>query len=882
MNSNTSGSIAAMASAASIPQKLNPQQQQHMIQLLQASMRCVHSGIFHPVLYQTLGALHQYVAMQAGFSTTTSGGSSLLAPSRPAFYLVKNAKEEPKEEEKKTNKEGDENSDNQDDDEDVFAYGWVHLLSTFDDGPLDEPCWKPVLALLVQKDKDDEPCLWITQEKLTTDNSPPNDTKQWRPSTSLETLHSIPFWRRLQSCRYQNFYGDHRLILKLRHHHSPIVLRCHTAQDAQNWVQQIQWWKAHSGNKDNVNSDNIELEMIDTYDSQDHQKDHFVNVIVENDIHRGESMSSFPDSTSPDKGTQKRLAEQLQEAEDIKRAQKEAQELAEREQKLQLEEEKLQKQETESNSTAAKKDLTRVEREQAARKRAEEARRRKELEYEREKLEREKRRREELELQRQIAREEQKKKELLEKKKFLEAEEKKEKLKAQAAAAASKTIIVDSGVFGSSNKAAAKPAPVAARSLSSPTSNSDTNTDKPASNKAMTPPASKSNKGSDSLWFSLDQQMSAFEAADAERRKAEETKRKMEEEKRLKSEQERRARLGLDDSSEDPEEVRRRIAEQARQRLVQEDMAKHSPVVSTTAITMEETNQLDPPPQTQQVPTSGSIPPNSTSSHHASRPLPPQQHQHPQQPTNQQSYAQWQQQQKYHQQRTNGPYQQSGANHAGRHPSQQDPRYQAHAPHYHQNQYHNQHQSHAHPVNAPAQHPGQKDHQQQRWRNLQHPHPPPPSNANAKPASSTPPPQARHSAAHEKYAAMANQTDDGHASIARIKHAILIHWALQPPQLQLLRPIEVLITTIHNVFPPALGVPGHEYFTKWKPITASDISNEEQLNKTVRKVRFFLHPDKLPRDFSEEQHFTCKLLWDVTNDSYEDYKKGKEDLDWVK
>jgi hypothetical protein len=84
------------------------------------------------------------------------------------------------------------------------------------------------------------------------------------------------------------------------------------------------------------------------------------------------------------------------------------------------------------------------------------------------------------------------------------------------------------------------------------------------------------------------------------------------------------------------------------------------------------------------------------------------------------------------------------------------------------------------------------------------------------------------------------------------------------------------------VFPPALGVPGHEYFTKWRPIMSKEIADEELLKKAVRKVRFFLHPDKLPRDFSEEQNFTCKLLWDVTNDSYEDYKKGKEDLDWMK
>jgi hypothetical protein len=58
--------------------------------------------------------------------------------------------------------------------------------------------------------------------------------------------------------------------------------------------------------------------------------------------------------------------------------------------------------------------------------------------------------------------------------------------------------------------------------------------------------------------------------------------------------------------------------------------------------------------------------------------------------------------------------------------------------------------------------------------------------------------------------------------------------------------------------------------------------DKEKLNKAVRKVRFFLHPDKLPRDLNEEQQFMCKLLWDVTNDAWEDYKKSQEELDWVK
>jgi len=137
---------------------------------------------------------------------------------------------------------------------------------------------------------------------------------------------------------------------------------------------------------------------------------------------------------------------------------------------------------------------------------------------------------------------------------------------------------------------------------------------------------------------------------------------------------------------------------------------------------------------------------------------------------------------------------------------------------------------------------------------------------------------------------MANQSDenDGQVTITKIKHSILIQWALQPPQLQMLRPIAALVTTIHTVFPPALGVSGHVYFKKWKNLAREDIADvsngqpdEPKLKKAVRKIRFFLHPDKLPHDLNEEQKFMVKMLWDIVSDAWEEYQKNKEDLDWV-
>ena len=127
--------------------------------------------------------------------------------------------------------------------------------------------------------------------------------------------------------------------------------------------------------------------------------------------------------------------------------------------------------------------------------------------------------------------------------------------------------------------------------------------------------------------------------------------------------------------------------------------------------------------------------------------------------------------------------------------------------------------------------------------------------------------------------------------MSRIKREILIHWALVPPNYQMLRPIHQLLVSIHTAFPPAHGVPDHEYFKKWKPITVESISlgaamnnapDDEKLKKAVRKIRFFLHPDKLPRDLNAEQSFACRMLWDVTSDSWEEHCKQKEELDWIK
>jgi hypothetical protein len=152
-----------------------------------------------------------------------------------------------------------------------------------------------------------------------------------------------------------------------------------------------------------------------------------------------------------------------------------------------------------------------------------------------------------------------------------------------------------------------------------------------------------------------------------------------------------------------------------------------------------------------------------------------------------------------------------------------------------------------------------------------------------------PPPQQGVSQASLKYAKMAH-ADDGERTINNIKQGILIQWALVPPMLQVLRPIDELIVSIQSVFPPKFGVSGHEYFTKWSSITMQEITqghaqgnrpDETKLKKAMRKLRFFLHPDKLPNDLSKEQAFMCKMLWDIVSDAEADWKKKEEELGWI-
>ncbi|KAL7466631.1 hypothetical protein ACHAXS_006924 [Conticribra weissflogii] len=109
-----------------------------------------------------------------------------------------------------------------------------------------------------------------------------------------------------------------------------------------------------------------------------------------------------------------------------------------------------------------------------------------------------------------------------------------------------------------------------------------------------------------------------------------------------------------------------------------------------------------------------------------------------------------------------------------------------------------------------------------------------------------------------------------------LKQQILQSWALQPPQYRNLNPLPQLLVTVPATFPPATrDVEPHEYFGKWKPFSMDAFGigdggpNVEVLKRAVRKAKFFLHPDKLPKDLTENQAILFKTLWDVIRDSWD-------------
>jgi hypothetical protein len=99
-------------------------------------------------------------------------------------------------------------------------------------------------------------------------------------------------------------------------------------------------------------------------------------------------------------------------------------------------------------------------------------------------------------------------------------------------------------------------------------------------------------------------------------------------------------------------------------------------------------------------------------------------------------------------------------------------------------------------------------------------------------------------------------------------------WAKNPPEYHVIKPVAELLGTVGDTF--ALVEP-HEYFhTKFQPFSKDALhsGSKDVLQRAVRKMRLFLHPDKLPKDFNVQQLLLCKTLWDSVSESWNAYSES--------
>jgi len=112
------------------------------------------------------------------------------------------------------------------------------------------------------------------------------------------------------------------------------------------------------------------------------------------------------------------------------------------------------------------------------------------------------------------------------------------------------------------------------------------------------------------------------------------------------------------------------------------------------------------------------------------------------------------------------------------------------------------------------------------------------------------------------------QTDSGLSDLT-LEEAIQ-RWSHQPPNYKRANSLQRLLITVPRAFPPMNHkVEEHEYFSKWKTFDKeafSDVCDEglkSLLHRAARKAKFFLHPDKLPKDLTENQTILFSTIWNV-------------------
>jgi len=83
--------------------------------------------------------------------------------------------------------------------------------------------------------------------------------------------------------------------------------------------------------------------------------------------------------------------------------------------------------------------------------------------------------------------------------------------------------------------------------------------------------------------------------------------------------------------------------------------------------------------------------------------------------------------------------------------------------------------------------------------------------------------------------------------------------------------VDKLLVTVPLLFPPDNElVEDHPYFSRWKAIDEDafwNIDDEAQLGKMLKravlKAKLFLHPDKLPKDCTENQNLLFRTMWEA-------------------
>jgi len=114
---------------------------------------------------------------------------------------------------------------------------------------------------------------------------------------------------------------------------------------------------------------------------------------------------------------------------------------------------------------------------------------------------------------------------------------------------------------------------------------------------------------------------------------------------------------------------------------------------------------------------------------------------------------------------------------------------------------------------------------------------------------------------------------------AALRQAVLNQWALAPPHRQHLRSLDQLVTTVQTTFGILPPQSQHAYFRQWAPVPYNDLCTHhildfEKIDKAVRKLKAFLHPDKWPTTgFNDEAQSLCRLLWDILQNVQEQQAK---------